>query len=606
MPKLIQKSGYIKSGGSGAGNYMNYIATRDGVEIIEDDYKQTVEVMDSHEQSGRYMNYIARRPRSHGLFSDEDSTDLNETLKEIQSHDGPVWTIIYSLKREDAARLGYDSAKSWQAVLRSKQLELAAAMKISPKNFRWCAAFHDEGGHPHVHMMIWSADPKEGYLTEQGIERMRSAVTNQIFQDELLELYQEKDMSYKEVAEQAQASMRQLVREMKRSLTSSPVLEGMVFDLSAQLGTVKGKKVYGYLKKPLKKQVDDIVDELAKGPTVAACYEQWNILRDQVESYYKDKERERLPLSQQKEFRAIKNIVIREAEQLRLGVFTFEDEHMRDAAGEDARIEDTADMAELLTEYRQVKAVLYDKESTWAEKEELIQTLERLYADGLTVAAHQLGKCYRDGVGILMDDRQAEMWFRLAADAGYDFSQYALGKLFQEQKQFTEAVEWYEKASAQGSQYADYRLGKLYLNGDGVPRDVENAVAHLAASAEAGNQYAQYTLGKLYLEGQVVKQDRKAAYEWFSRSAAQSNQYAQFFLDRWDSMGRPSVMLSVTRLLHHLSRIFRENIRPRDAATMVQRIDRKRQEQINEMKLARGQRIDDHSGHDFDLTMSGL
>ncbi len=173
MPGLIQKSGYIKPGGGGAGNYAKYIATRDGVEIVAGD-----------EQTGdKYMKYIAERPRSHGLFSAEPVTDLEKTMAEVSAHPAPVWTFIYSLKREDAARLGYDSAESWRRLLTAHQVELAEAMKIPPKDLRWCAAFHDEKHHPHVHMMAWSADPKQGYLTEKGIEKMRSKLTNEIFKD---------------------------------------------------------------------------------------------------------------------------------------------------------------------------------------------------------------------------------------------------------------------------------------------------------------------------------------------------------------------------------------------------------------------------------------
>ena len=124
------------------------------------------------------------------------------------------------------------------------------------------------------------------------------------------------------------------------------------------------------------------------------------------------------------------------------------------------------------------------------------------------MAAYQLGKCWRDGRGVLPDDQQAELWFRRAAEAGYDFAQYALGKLLQSQNRAGEAVSWYEKAAAQGNSCAAYRLGKLYLEGKDVPKDVPKAVAYLTDSAEHGNQHAQYTLGKLYLTGQDVKQDR--------------------------------------------------------------------------------------------------
>lgn len=574
MQGLIQKSGYIKPGG-GAGHYAEYIATRDGVELVN--------------AGDQYLKYIAERPRSHGLFSNANNTNLKDTTKEVGAHPAPVWTFIYSLKREDAARLGYDSAESWRKLLLAHQTELAEAMKIPPNQFRWCAAFHDEKHHPHIHMMVWSADPKQGYLTEQGIEAMRSKLTNDIFQDELLHLYKQKDLSYQEVRDTAQEAMRDLIREMKSGICDCPVIEDKLVTLSEMLQDVKGKKVYGYLKKPVKAQVDAVVDELAKLPAVAECYEVWNKLRDELENYYKDKPRERLPLSQQKEFKAIKNMVIREAERIRLGEITFEDEQMVDELDEEEEVLNSQSRWQMVNAYREAKYVLCDDDSTWAEQEEAVQTLEQLWDAGLGVAAHQLGKCWRDGLGVLPDDNKAELWFRRSAEVGNDFSQYALGKLLQGQKRIAEAVEWYEQASAQGNQYASYRLGKLYLTGGEVPKDVEKAVRHLTASAEAGNQYAQYALGKLYLDSQDVEQ----AHYWFTQSAAQGNEYAQFFLNRWNDLKPPSVMLSVTHLLHHMSEIFQDNSIP-PQAPVGQQVDRKLRIKIREKKIAMGHKADDH------------
>lgn len=307
--EYIEKAIRFYSGYLDAAGYIKYIATRDGVEMIGPE---------------GYLEYMATRSGSHGLFSGQPVTDLNTVLKEAERHTGPVWTLIYPLRREDAARLGYDSAASWRDLIKSHQVELATAMKIPPEQFRWYAAYHDADTHPHIHMTVWSADPKQGFLTPEGIKAMRSVLTNSIFQDELYSLYQQKDISYKELTEQARTSMRELARQMENTVCDSPAIETQMLQLSRELKNVSGKKVYGYLKKPLKEQVNAIVDELAKMPQVAECYKIWNRLRDELESYYKDKPRQHLPLSQQKEFKAIKNMVIREVENLRLGVVTFE------------------------------------------------------------------------------------------------------------------------------------------------------------------------------------------------------------------------------------------------------------------------------------------
>lgn len=310
--------------------------------------------------------------------------------------------------------------------------------------------------------------------------------------------------------------------------------------------------------------------------------------------YYAERQRERPKLSEQKEFRSILNAVIREAENIRLGVVTFEDGEMNDEMEDEELTATPQTLWQQVMVYQEAKAVLYDEDASWAEKEEAVHSLERLWDEGLTVAVHQLGKCYRDGLGVIPNEEQAEAWFRLSAEAGNDYSQYALGKLLQRQKRIREAMKWYKKALARRNQYAAYRLGKLYLTGEDVPEDVEQAIEYLTASAEAGNQYAQYTLGKLYLMGRDVKQNRETALYWFTQSAEQGNEYAQFFLNRWDTIGSPSVMLSVTRLLHRLAQTFRDTPMPHDSTTMHLRADHKLRSAQQEKRIAMGHKEDDH------------
>ena len=308
MSKLIQKAGFLNP--KRAGRYMNYIATRDGVELLDENADSI------------YMRYIATRPRAekhgeHGLFGAEDAVDLEKTMDELKEHEGNVWTIIYSLRREDAARLGYDNAASWRALLRSKQADFAEAMQIPPLQLRWYAAFHDEGDHPHIHMMLWSDDPKYGFLRKDKLLHLQSVLTNMIYADELKEVYVQKDIAYKDVTEAARAAMRRIIDQLESVENPPESIQKKLLELALELRTVSGKKQYGYLKKPLKDKVDSIVDELEKLPEVAAYYAVWNDLRDTLEGYYKSKPRQHNSLSQQKEFRAIKNAIIQEAERLR-------------------------------------------------------------------------------------------------------------------------------------------------------------------------------------------------------------------------------------------------------------------------------------------------
>ena len=339
MSKLIQKAGFLNP--KRAGRYMNYIATRDGVELLDENADSI------------YMRYIATRPRAekhgeHGLFGAEDAVDLEKTLGELKAHEGNVWTIIYSLRREDAARLGYDNAASWRALLRSKQADFAEAMQIPPLQLRWYAAFHDEGDHPHIHMMLWSDDPKYGFLRKDKLLHLQSILTNMIYADELKAVYVQKDIAYKDVTGAARETMRRIVDRLESVENPPESIQQKLLELALELRTVSGKKQYGYLKKSLKDKVDEIVDGLEKLPEVAEYYAVWNDLRDTLEGYYKAKPRQHNPLSQQKEFRAIKNAIIQEAERLRFQLeesseqtsvtLTLTDEHISSITSQFARL----------------------------------------------------------------------------------------------------------------------------------------------------------------------------------------------------------------------------------------------------------------------------
>ena len=361
MARLIQKTGFISR--KSAGGYMKYIATREGVEVLTgkgpttekqkelvakllkdfpdmrdsfeyEDYKQAPTLhtasalisaaLDSHMQNlqseNGYLRYIATRPGAekhgaHGLFGRQENTNLTAVMHDLTAHDGNVWTIIYSLHREDAERLGYNNAAAWRKLLVSQQNKFAEAFHVPVSALHWYAAYHDADTHPHIHMMIWT--DQKTVLKRDAVVKLRSAMTNSIFQAELENLYIRKDAAYKDVTEAARVVMHELVGRME-SVSEPPVsIQQKLLELALELRTVGGKKQYGYLKKPLKDKVDEIVDELEKLPEVAAYYSVWNGLRDTLEGYYKNRPRQHNPLSHQKEFRAIKNAIVQEAERLR-------------------------------------------------------------------------------------------------------------------------------------------------------------------------------------------------------------------------------------------------------------------------------------------------
>ena len=390
MAKLIQKSGFLSK--KRAGRYMKYIATRDGVEILDEDAE------------GIYMRYIATRPRAekhegHGLFGTEPHVDLEKTMQELKAHEGNVWTIIYSLRREDAARLGYDNAESWRLTLLAHQNDFAEAMQIPSEHLRWYAAFHDEGEHPHIHMMLWSDDPRYGFLRKDRLLHMQSVLTNTIYADELKEIYIPKDVAYKEVTEAARAVMRELVDCMESVSAPPASIQQKLLELALELRTVSGKKQYAYLKKTLKDMVDSIVDELEKLPEVAAYYSVWNGLRDTLEGYYKNRSRQHNPLSQQKEFRAIKNAIIQEAERLRQ---QMEQESSQD---EEPSAENTSTDASTNPLFANGNTSSVASHPAQLPSEYLLNSTVRLF--------HQMGQIFRDNaappsnpMGIRVDSKR--------------------------------------------------------------------------------------------------------------------------------------------------------------------------------------------------------
>ncbi|MCI9649840.1 MobP3 family relaxase [Oscillibacter sp.] len=577
MARLIVKSPYIKGGGGGPGGYLKYIGTREGVELLPADY----------------MEYMAERPRSHGLFGDEDNVDMGAAMKELNEYPGNIWTHIISLKREDAERLGYDHAAQWCNLIRARRNELAAAMNIPPGDFRWYAAFHDEGGHPHIHMMAWSVKPGLAYLSKDGIRKIKSTLTNDIFKQEMLHTYEQKSSSRDELVRRAREEMKVLAQEMQASLSSHPEVESLMMTLVAQLESVTSNKKYGYLPKAVKKTVDEIVDLMERLPVINECYQVWWELQCQVEDFYSEKERQRPPLFQQKEFRSIKNAVIHEAENIRMGKVTFEDEEMEDAA----------DSSELSYDCRELWMSTQDDTAPMADRDDAAAQLMDIAENGDPDAQYLVGRLYRDGPVLIPDSVKTQYWFDQSARRGHVPAQYELGKLlFSDNPEVHDTelgIQWLEYATHHGSDCAAYQLGKEYLRGKVVERDTAKAMEYFTQSAEAGNQFAQYVLGKLYLD----RQDCEQAHYWFSQSATQGNEYAQFFLDRWDNLKPPSVMLSVSRLLHHMSRIFQEQM-PLPTVPGGIQIDRKRLVQLREKKIAMGHKADDHEEQAPSQTMS--
>ena len=388
MSDLRFMSPYLKGGGDSArrANRIRYFATRPGVEVLSDsgsqpatkkqkayiqrllrafpDARELLEYEDylknqtqesasefirqaredfavPMSQRENYLDYVSHRPGvqlngEHGLWCAGGKVrNLSQAVREVAEHTGSVWTPVVAIRREDAERLGYNDADSWRHLVCACAPEIARGYKIPLEHLRWYAAFHRKEDSVHIHMVVFSSDPKEGYLTRQGIQQVKSAFGRRIFQQDLLHVYEQKTEYRDALGRDAERTMAELIAQMETGQLQNENLERLVLELTQRLQSTKGKKVYGYLPPKTKALVDAIVDELAKDQRVAAAYNLWNQMREEVCRTYSEQLPERLPLSKQKEFKAVRNMVVREVLQLGRGEHPTADEivHMPTPSG---------------------------------------------------------------------------------------------------------------------------------------------------------------------------------------------------------------------------------------------------------------------------------
>ena len=536
MARLILKSPYLKPGGSKSpGGYLKYIATREGVEMAEDtsrhlpataeQQKQVKALLkkyprskDSHEyedylasptrgnadaficgilelhgdapQRDVYLKYINERPGSNGLFTDEGiPIVLSQVQKEMNDHPGNIWTHIISLRREDAERLGYNTPDAWMHLLRSQRNMIAQQMKIAPENFRWYAAFHNEGHHPHVHMMAYSVKPTEPYLTEKGIETIKSNLAQEIFRQDLLQIYQKQTDLRDELRQESRDRITEIVDAINHGSFDNPQMQTMLVQLADRLAKAKGKKQYGYLNAGTKKLVDAIVAELTKDNRIQELYSLWYEQKEDVLRTYTNKMPDRISLEREKEFKTIRNAVVQAALQLRL---PKEELPLSDPVP--PRVDFVDDGSDVYP-----KAVKNLREPEVEPSPEIKEFLHEAAIRGSVDAVYGVGKQY------LKTDIQ-------------------------------KAISMFELAVEQGNIYAEYQLGKLYCFGQGVPQDLEVGMEWLKVSASHGNEYALALLEKV--QNHIHRQTTSAVFGLFRGLAGMIQASANNFIRRRNSIDR--------------------------------------------------------------------
>ena len=654
MPRIIVSSRYLKPGTTGKrGGLVRYIATRESVEMYSPqehgvpvtksqtelvtkllemfpselssheyaDYKSSptkenaseliTEILERNADrlTDREMlvKYISERPGvekigKHGLFSaDKGEVELNEAKAIVSNHDGNVWTNVVSLRREDAERLGYTTPQAWQNLVLKSLDKIAQAHKIKLDHLRWYAAFHNTAHHPHIHLLVYSTDPTEGYMTEHGIEMLKSTFANIIFKDEMNEVYQKQTAVRDDLRAEAKRVMQELSSQIDLHLADSQ-FESLILKLSRQLVNAKGKKVYGYLQPPVKKTVDDIVAMLAEHPTIKKMYDEWCRLEQEKYATYTNAVKQFPPLQENIVFKPIKNSIINAVAEMLHTLDSAEceiknedslpepeiiepensdipDENAEKPSSEKAK--NTYTLAEI---YRRAKKYLRG-DGVYPDQEYAIKLFES--CGEYKYAQYALGKIYLDGRYTMKNLELAEIYLRNAAKEQLDCAEYALGKLYldDEVRRYDLAEEYLNRAAGHGNEFAMYRLAKLYLGGD-IPQNVPRAVELLHKAADKLS-IASYSLGKLYLFGREIPQDRELAVYWLTRASDMGNEFAQRLLEHIDSYEHSRVQNAFMNMLLAFVRLLNENYNRTDRKIRMH-TDKKLRAAIHRKKQALG------------------
>ena len=491
-----------------------------------------------------FVGYMAMRPGvekrgSHGLFNEKDEPIiLNQAANEIAEHKGNVWSHVVSLRREDAVRLGFDNSDAWRELVKRHISDIAKAQNIPLCNLKWYAAYHDTTHHPHIHLLVYSTNPKQGFLTKAGIDKVRSVFANDIFHDDLQSIYQEQTVSRDELKAVSKNEFESIVNIIASNDHTDPQLEELIRKLYIQLQNVKGKKVYGYLPMEIKETVNKIFSELAKDENIQQLYEKWCGLERLKYKTYTQKETELPKLADNKVFQPVRNMIIRTV----LNMKPFD---------ANTEIEGSEPNDEYFDNTPQNMSPLFDEAEPLAEKEtdESAAAIKNYikWNDQYKKACKLIyGKDAK-----LNDFKKAEQLLLSESQRGNVLAVYDLGKLYSTDKlgerneemsiaKYTQALQGFlqiEPNSKKLKPYVQYRIGKMFCYGLGTEQNYQKAFEWFERSAKQKNKFAQFSLANLYYYGNGVEKDLSQAFLWYQKSSAQGQPYASYAVAQMYSKG---------------------------------------------------------------------
>ena len=516
-----------------------------------------------------FVGYMAMRPGvqkrgSHGLFNEKDKPIiLDRVANEIANHKGNVWSHVVSLRREDAVRLGYDNSEVWRELVKRHISDIAKAQRIPLCNLKWYAAFHDTTHHPHIHLLVYSTNPKQGFLTTKGIDQIRSAFANDIFHDNLQSIYQEQTISRDELKAVSKTEFENIVDNICQGNFDCPLLEELVRKLYSQLQNVKGKKVYGYLPPEVKETVNNIFSELAKDENIRQLYEKWCSLERLKCKTYTQKEKELPVLTDNKVFQPVRNMIIRtvlDMNNLIVDAAVKEPEPTEQSENDDSTI-DVPPQFDESEQSENDKMIFSDNDDFTAEdfiwSDENAVTVD---VDNTPKSKYYLkwSNSYKEACKLiynkqskLEDFKKAEQILLSESQSGNVLAIHYLGKLHSTDKlgakdekkslrYYSEALKGFlevEPSSKKLKPYVQYRIGKMYCYGSGTEQNYQKAFEWFERSAKQKNKFAQYSLANLYYYGNGVEKDLSQAFLWYRKSSAQGQPYASYAIAQMYNKG---------------------------------------------------------------------
>lgn len=508
-----------------------------------------------------FVGYMAMRPGvekrgSHGLFNEKDEPIiLNQAANEIAEHKGNVWSHVVSLRREDAVRLGFDNSDAWRELVKRHISDIAKAQNIPLCNLKWYAAYHDTTHHPHIHLLVYSTNPKQGFLTKAGIDKVRSVFANDIFHDDLQSIYQEQTVSRDELKAVSKNEFESIVNMIASNDHTDPQLEELIRKLYIQLQNVKGKKVYGYLPMEIKETVNKIFSELAKDENIQQLYEKWCGLERLKYKTYTQKETELPKLADNKVFQPVRNMIIRTVLNMKPFDANTEiegsepnDEYFDNTPQNMSPLFDEAEpLAETETDesaaaikyyikwndqYKKACKLIYGKDAKLNDFKKAGQLLLSESQRGNVLADYDLGKLYstdklgerNEEMSVAKYTRALQGFLRIEPNSKKlkPYVQYRIGKMFcyglGTEQDYQKAFEWFERSAKQKNKFAQFSLANLYYYGSGIEKDLSQAFLWYQRASSQGQPYAAYSIAQMYRYGEYVTKDNDTAQRYYKQA----------------------------------------------------------------------------------------